>query len=206
MKQPGDADWSEFNDPEIINWKRVRSAIEHENELTNHRLTWLLTSQAFLFAAFTYAFQASTQITVTPELRPTYRYILAGISVTGILVNGYLSRGVHAAQHQHERLVAWWTKDRAAAELSKHPPIAGDDPRLFFTLHYYTFPFVFWVAWFIFIIAVLSDYILPYANRIGVVLLGIVVVIGLVSVGYWRGHRHVGRPRKTNRRRQPHTD
>src|SRR4051812_11981515 len=30
-------------------WQRVRAAIEHENLLTNHRVTWLLSSQAFLF-------------------------------------------------------------------------------------------------------------------------------------------------------------
>jgi hypothetical protein len=33
-------------------WKMARSAIEHENGLVNHRMTWFFQSQAFLFAAF----------------------------------------------------------------------------------------------------------------------------------------------------------
>lgn len=44
--QPEDENWDEFHDVDIVNWKRVRSALEHENLLVNHRLTWLLSSQA----------------------------------------------------------------------------------------------------------------------------------------------------------------
>ena len=43
MLEPKDDKWDEFHDREIVDWKRVRSALEHENLLTNHRLTWLLT-------------------------------------------------------------------------------------------------------------------------------------------------------------------
>ena len=39
-------------DPEIVDWRRVRSVIEHENSLVNNRITWLLVSQGFLFAAY----------------------------------------------------------------------------------------------------------------------------------------------------------
>jgi hypothetical protein len=39
-------------DPEITDWRRVRSVIEHENSLVNNRVTWLLVSQGFLFAAY----------------------------------------------------------------------------------------------------------------------------------------------------------
>ena len=36
----------------VADWKRVRSVIEHENTLINHRVTWLLASQGFLFAGY----------------------------------------------------------------------------------------------------------------------------------------------------------
>src|SRR6266404_6343921 len=38
--------------PDNENWKRARSVIEHENTLINHRVTWLLASQGFLFAGY----------------------------------------------------------------------------------------------------------------------------------------------------------
>jgi len=61
MSEHGVGGWDEFHDAEIVDWKRVRSAIEHENELTNHRLTWMLNSQAFLFAAFALTFASSPE-------------------------------------------------------------------------------------------------------------------------------------------------
>lgn len=45
-----DSGWDEYKDPQIVNWKRVRAVIEHENMLINHRITWLLLSQGFLLA------------------------------------------------------------------------------------------------------------------------------------------------------------
>lgn len=43
---------NEYSNRDLINWRRVRSIIEHENHLINHRITWLLLSQAGLLAAF----------------------------------------------------------------------------------------------------------------------------------------------------------
>ncbi len=45
----------------------------------------MLNSQAFLFAAFALTFQASTKKDVAESFLPFYKYVLAGISVTGIL-------------------------------------------------------------------------------------------------------------------------
>ncbi|MEM9978375.1 MAG: hypothetical protein AAF808_12185 [Cyanobacteria bacterium P01_D01_bin.2] len=44
--------FNEFENREYADWKRIRSAVEHENALINYRQTWLLTSQAFLLTAF----------------------------------------------------------------------------------------------------------------------------------------------------------
>jgi len=43
---------NEYANRDLINWRRVRSVVEHENHLINHRITWLLLSQAGLLTAF----------------------------------------------------------------------------------------------------------------------------------------------------------
>src|SRR4051794_34104613 len=58
---PKDGTFDEFKSPEITAWKMARGAIEHENILVNHRLTWLSTSQAFLFSVFGLMFLASAK-------------------------------------------------------------------------------------------------------------------------------------------------
>jgi hypothetical protein len=42
--------------PDVVAWKLARAAIEHENSLVNHRMTWFLGIQAFLFSAFVLIF------------------------------------------------------------------------------------------------------------------------------------------------------
>lgn len=42
----------EFNDEFIVDGKRARSQIEHEDNLIDHRMTWLILSNTFLFAGF----------------------------------------------------------------------------------------------------------------------------------------------------------
>jgi hypothetical protein len=46
-----------FDDEEALRWTRHK--LEHENDLVNHRLSWLATSQAFLVAAYVIRFDAS---------------------------------------------------------------------------------------------------------------------------------------------------
>ena len=167
---------------EIVDWNRVRSAIEHENELTNHRITWLLNSQAFLFAAFVLTFQASSRNDVAPNNYPVYKIVLSAIALTGIFVCAYLSLGILAAQKQHNTLVEWWqnrNKDHA-----NHPPICGKAPLAYINLPYYSFPFVFWIAWIIFVVAALAEYIFPYASKIGEILLIIVAILAFVAIGF----------------------
>jgi len=42
--------------PFLTQWRLVRSAIEHENTLKSHRVTWFLATQLFLFTGFTSIF------------------------------------------------------------------------------------------------------------------------------------------------------
>jgi hypothetical protein len=205
--QPDDPDWDEFHDIEIINWKRVRSAIEHENQLINHRLTWLLSSQAFLFAAFALVFQASTKSDVNPDQKVFYQFVLAGFSLTGILVGLYIQRPLRTAEIQHERLRDWWTASiKNSSDPNRHPPIAGDPPnwRDRF-LPQSKFPLVFVAAWIIFVFGVLGDIMInivkPYSTILGTIVLGSVGALGLVSFGVIIGRRQLNNrpPRITNR-------
>jgi hypothetical protein len=182
MKKPEEDNWNEFKDPEIVDWKRVRSAIEHENDLTNHRFTWLMASQAFLFAAFGLTWQASTQTNVTADYRPLYQMILAGFAVTGILISIYLSWGIRAAKKQHNALEVWW-RDRPKMDANRHPPLCGSDPRAFGDMPYYRIPYIFAFAWVILALIVRADLLSPYTNQIIIALYALIPAILIFFLG-----------------------
>jgi hypothetical protein len=198
IKHRDDPDWDEFHDIEITNWKRVRSAMEHENELVNHRLTWLLSSQAFLFAAFALTFQASTKLDVKPDQKVFYQFVLAGFAFIGILVGLYIQRPLRTAEIQHDKLRDWWNKsiEENPDRNVRHPPICGESPnwRDRF-LPQSKFPLVFVAAWIIFTFVILGNIILnaikPYLSIIGIITLGSVGALGLVSFGVMIGRRQL---------------
>lgn len=41
----------ESESKDVVAWKLARAAIEHENHLVNHRMTWFYTAQGFLLSA-----------------------------------------------------------------------------------------------------------------------------------------------------------
>jgi hypothetical protein len=189
MLEPSDPKWDEFHDAQIVDWKRVRSSIEHENTLTNHRLTWLLTSQGFLFAAFALVFEASTKNDVAAESRDFYKLILAGLAFTGILVSAFLRLSLRAAQVQHDRLRDWW-QSRPGTDHSRHPAICGTEfGWLTSNLPHHFFPYVFQFSWLFFIAAVLWNNLKSYARPLGVGALIIVGALGLVVLGIIIGRR-----------------
>ena len=71
--------------PDIVAWKLARSAIEHENSLVNHRMTWFVASQAFLFSAFVLLFLAGSKgdLAIFAPLLP---YFLGAIGLFGAYV------------------------------------------------------------------------------------------------------------------------
>ncbi|GBE93183.1 hypothetical protein [Nostoc cycadae] len=188
-KLPNGVQWNEFHDDEIVDWKRVRSAIEHEDQLTNHRVTWMLTSQGFLFAAFALVFQASTKTDVQYELRAFYQYLLSGLAATGIFVSLYLRLALRAAEIQTEILRGWWV-ERIGERYKNHPPISGTPPNwLLRMLPFSSFPILFVLSWIIFVLIVLLDFIKPYANTIGTFSLLLTLILGLVIFGFMLGRR-----------------
>jgi hypothetical protein len=197
VKHENDLEWDEFHDIHIVNWKRVRAAMEQENQLVNHRLTWFLSTQAFLFAAFALTFQASTE--AKPEQQLFYQFVLAGFSLTGILVGIYIQRPLWTAELQHEELVKWWylsIKHPNSLEAVRHPPICGDSPNWrdrWFPQS--IFPLLFVAGWILFILGVLKDFLQPKdclqpnGSATGIFVLAAVCLIGKYLLGFMTGRR-----------------
>ena len=174
------SDFDEFKDKEFADWKRVRSSIEHENSLVNHRLSWLFASHAFLYAAFAVVFNAWNNLSHN-QTAPvgSYQILLTLISTIGVFICATIQRGLWEAENQLRLLDRWWysseeqrgnvtigppsTTWRAArAEKDKdHPPIQGGPAihrPLFSRITSYTFaPTVFMVVWLIIVIFVVLE-------------------------------------------------
>ena len=95
--------YDESKDRATTDWKRIRQAIEHENTLVNHRLTWLLTSQGFLFAGFGLVFTHEKGFTELPSL-----LVLSVISAVGIALSVKTYMDIERAARQLSELDSWW--------------------------------------------------------------------------------------------------
>lgn len=84
----------------------VRSAIEHEDHLTNHRLTWLLTAQGFLIGAFFVA-QSSVLQLKNPMTQALCEFALAIVFFAGIRLCMIVGVGVALASEHTTRLLNW---------------------------------------------------------------------------------------------------
>jgi hypothetical protein len=128
MYSPSDDAWTEYNDFEMARWKITRAVIEHENTLTNHRLTWLFSSQAFLFAAFALVFQSSLK---QGELRDGIQHqvsvVLGGISALGFTICIYLYWGIKAAQSHLDRVDNWYHGETDLVRLERSPVMNEPD-------------------------------------------------------------------------------
>jgi hypothetical protein len=188
MIDTGNEKWDEFHDPEIVDWKRVRSSIEHENLLTNHRLTWLLSSQGILLAAFALVYQASFKAGENPINLGLVHIVLAVLAFTGILISLYLWVGLRAAYIQHNRLRDWWN-NRPETVCVRHPSICGQESgwQKYFPSH--GFPFVFVSAWLFLIPVALWEFCRPYAGPVAFILLLLTGVAVIFFLGVIFGPR-----------------
>lgn len=183
-------EWDEYKDVCIVDWKITRAAIEHENLLTNHRLTWLLASQGFLFAIYGLVlkeavpalFAIENGSTTHPSvdmkaLSALYMWVLLALSVTGILVCLHLSLGLKAAHEHHARLERWFK--RRDHPRDRRPPLAGKNPRLLrrWDVPYWLFPFIFAIAWLILLLVPFLPYAPGFFGLLGPWLLGSLAVV-----------------------------
>lgn len=79
----------------------IREMIKHENELTNHRLGWLLTVEGLLFAALSFAWD-----------KPEKEGLIVILSNLGIVVAGSAQVVLHAANMAFLELDGWWKAHR----------------------------------------------------------------------------------------------
>jgi hypothetical protein len=102
--------FDEAKDKALADWKRIRSAIEHENMLVNHRLTWLFTTQGFLIAFF--GLIIKLYIDLQDDKRNTFFGPLIIISVTICVLALYMCRSVRrgliGASDQLRKIDNWW--------------------------------------------------------------------------------------------------
>ncbi len=102
---------SEIHNRGLINWRRVRSAIEHENTLVNHRVTWLLLSQAALLAAFASLYAKWLELSGGSSGTLVDSYIpvpLSLVAILGLVICFNLRVSLRNAATQLNRLTKWW--------------------------------------------------------------------------------------------------
>jgi hypothetical protein len=119
--------WSEFEDRVIVDYKRVRSQIEHEDTLTNHRMTWLLTSNAFLFTGFALTLSAISKDKVEPDLLRLAKWLFTIIPILGLAVCYISGRVIDAALCQIRDLQGWWVDRLKTDTAHPHPPLIGSE-------------------------------------------------------------------------------
>lgn len=93
--------------PSLTQWKLVRSAIEHENILKNHRVTWFLATQLFLFTGFTTIFVETIKKDLAFSSLKVYAILLI-VFLLGIYVCVLAWANLRAAQKMIRRLQSWW--------------------------------------------------------------------------------------------------
>jgi hypothetical protein len=120
-----------LNDAEVI-----RSMIEHEGDLLNHRITWMVTLQGLLFAALGFAW----------DKKDAGGLILV-FGLLGLVVSISSAASFGAAIRAEKRLLAWWdenTRDYSGPDVVGWRASNGFSERLY---PWRVLPIVFFLAW-----------------------------------------------------------
>ena len=88
-------------------YRRIRDQYEHENELYNQRIIWLITIQALLYATVGLVLQSLIESGMAVELNFVHLFILL-IAVLGILVALVASRTLTNGRKAQEELRDFW--------------------------------------------------------------------------------------------------
>lgn len=185
----GQPNFDEFGNKDFANWKRIRLALEHENFLTNARITWLLSTQAFLLSAYIYIFSVTLKEGFNADKLVLVQLVLYVICLVGALLCVYISAGIKAAFNQHSYLVGWWKGCIQGSD--DHPDICGREPTIFLQINYSNMPVMFFILWIGLAIAVdqvkIYAFINQHASDIIVWVRLAVVVFLLVFAGFVLG-------------------
>lgn len=100
-------------------YDRLRSQVEHENELYNQRIVWLITMQAFLFATIGLLLQS--RISATLEWSARLDGLIVVISIVGVLVAMISNRILGNARRALDEIGRRWS-----ARINTVPPSVSD--------------------------------------------------------------------------------
>lgn len=132
MKTKGD-DEIAMNYSEVI-----RSMIDKENELINHRITWLTTIQGLLFASLGFAWDKGNA-----------RSLIEVLCLLGVAISVVHFFALIAATRAIGRLFDWWEAHKPQGY--EGPGVAGLPPYKNLILRYAVFwnwvPLIFLLAW-----------------------------------------------------------
>lgn len=126
-----------YEDGVGIAWRStVRKQIEHEDNLINHRTSWLLSSQAFLFVAYGTMFAFAK---FDPDKFESFQKVIYGgvVCAIGIWISMVTFKSIRDANDSILALASWWNErfvekptEWAAGAVAEHPvpPIMWDRP------------------------------------------------------------------------------
>ncbi|MHC5735043.1 RipA family octameric membrane protein [Nostoc sp.] len=126
-------------------WKIARDLIEHEDNLINHRMTWLITSNFFLFSAFFVIFN--------PQFgsQPVAKIFSLLIPLIGIVICWIVWQLVRSAAGQVNEVNNWWREqlNNYPENKQNYPFLIGQSKYSFkdWKNIYSIIPFVMMLAW-----------------------------------------------------------
>jgi len=103
----------------------VRGLIEHEDALINQRITWLITTNAFLFTGYFLSQKPGSSQNFT-ELSG---YLIWLIPLIGVVMSYTIKSGIEAAIMQVRAANEWWAW-RKAIEPDNYPESLDDSSLL----------------------------------------------------------------------------
>jgi hypothetical protein len=176
---------------EIKFFELTREQIRHEDSLIDHRMTWLLTLQAFLFAAYGFSLSAESnlraaKLTDAANLKEWLEQMTRSMSVisqarTGFAIMSFIASivllfGIVAAAASIGNLVDEWDT-RVGDRRTIYPQIIG--PRCMGLLPSYILPIASSVVW------LLLGYNEPSAWIIGIGFILVMIVAFVVLGALW---------------------
>jgi hypothetical protein len=141
-------DFNESAAPDITAWKLARSAIEHENDLINHRMTWFFSAQAFLLGVFFLALTSDDSSILRQQDNLIFLPIVLGlIGLLAIFMCGATSNGLDRAYLALDRITRHYVKLAKAHNFKRTPPLhAWGKPRILNTLYVPRVTLILWVV------------------------------------------------------------
>jgi len=125
--------FKEHEAPDITAWKLSRSAIEHENHLVNHRLTWFFSTQAFLLGGFFLVLSNFDKAKVLElAIVKDIPIVFIAIGILAIYMCLATRHGILRASHAIKDVTEHYEKLNVQLEFSRTPPLhLSRNPNIF---------------------------------------------------------------------------